>query len=364
MLIRALFAMMLTLCSPLCLAFSVVFINPGRSDEAYWVTAGQAMQAAADSLNIRFEQRFAERDSLRVLQIAREIVARPGPQRPDYVVATNDKRTLVQVAQLLDNAGIKSFGAFSGLQDDERRQTGAPRQQITRLLGTLEPNAEEAGYLTAKALIAQGLQAKLQGTDGRLHLLAVGGDKSTPVSVLRNQGMQRAVGEQAGKVQLEQIVYADWRRDKATEQTTWLLARYPQARLLWAGSDQMAFGAMEAAQQAGHVPGRDMLFSAINTSPEAMQARISGRLSSLAGGHFMAGAWALVMLHDHHHGHDFADEGLELDRPMFAVFDRPTAERYLQRFGEGIKDIDFRPFSKVLNPRLKRYDFSFAQVMR
>jgi len=364
LLIRALFALTLTLCSPLCLAFSVVFINPGRSDEAYWVAAGQAMQAAADSLNIRFEQRFAERDPLRVQQIARDIVARPAALRPDYVVATNDKRTLVQVAQLLDTAGIKSFAAFSGLQDDERALVGPPRDQISRLLGSLEPNAEEAGYLTAKALIAQGLRAKLQGADGRLHLLAVGGDKSTPVSVLRNQGMQRAVAEQAGKVQLEQLVYADWRRDKAAEQTAWLLARYPQARLLWAGSDQMAFGAMEAAQQIGREPGRDMLFSAINTSPEAMQARIAGRLCSLAGGHFMAGAWALVMLYDHHHGRDFADEGLELDRPMFTLFDRATAERYLQRFGDGIGGIDFRPFSKVLNPRLKRYDFRFGQVMR
>ncbi|MBT9455330.1 MAG: ABC transporter substrate-binding protein [Burkholderiaceae bacterium] len=362
--IRALFALTLSLCCPLCLAFSVVFINPGRSDEAYWVAAGQAMQAAADSLQISFEQRFAERDPLRVQQIAREIVARPAPQRPDYVVATNDKRTLVQVAQLLDTAGIKSFAAFSGLQDDERSQIGPPRGQIPRLLGSLEPNAEEAGYLTARALIAQGLQDKLQGTDGRLHLLAIGGDKSTPVSVRRNEGMQRAVAEQSGRVRLEQIVFADWRRDKAAEQTEWLLARHPQARLLWAGSDQMALGAMEAAQQFGRVPGKDMLFSAINTSPEAMQARIGGRLSSLAGGHFMAGAWALVMLYDHHHGRDFADEGLELDRPMFTVFDRASAERYLQRFGDGIRSIDFRPFSKVLNPRLKRYDFRFGQVMR
>nr|WP_316643951.1 ABC transporter substrate-binding protein [uncultured Roseateles sp.] len=361
---RALIAVLLSLCSPLCLAFSVVFINPGRSDEAYWVAAGQAMQAAADSLQIKFEQRFAERDPLRVQQIAREIVALPQPLRPDCVVVTNDKRTLVQAAQLLDAAGIKSFAAFSGLQEDERAQFGPPRGPIPRLQGSLEPNAEQAGYLTAKALIAQGLRDKLQGSDGRLHLLAIAGDKSTPVSVQRNRGMQRAAAELAAQVVLEQIVYADWRRDKAAEQAEWLLARHRQARLLWAGSDQMAFGAMDAAVKLGRTPGRDLLFSAINTSPEAMQARMAGRLSSLAGGHFMAGAWALVMLYDQHHGHDFSDEGLELDRPMFAVFDKPMAERYLQRFGDGIKDVDFRPFSKVLNPRLKRYDFSFGQVMR
>ena len=37
-------------------------------------------------------------------------------------------------------------------------------------------------------------------------------------------------------------------------------------------------------------------------------------------GHFITGAWTLVMIYDYHHGRDFADEGLELERPMFAEF--------------------------------------------
>src|SRR4051812_12152150 len=36
-------------------AQSVAFINPGKSDETYWVTATQGMQAAARSLGIAFE---------------------------------------------------------------------------------------------------------------------------------------------------------------------------------------------------------------------------------------------------------------------------------------------------------------------
>ena len=47
-----------------------------------------------------------------------------------------------------------------------------------------------------------------------------------------------------------------------------------------------------------------------------MVALRSGRLAALAGGHFMSGAWVLVMLYDYHHGHDFADESLQLVRPM------------------------------------------------
>ena len=58
----------------------------------------------------------------------------------------------------------------------------------------------------------------------------------------------------------------------------------------------------------------------------------SGRLTALAGGHFIAGAWTLIMIYDYHElGRDFADEGLELERPMFTEFTPLLADRYLQR---------------------------------
>ena len=107
----------------------------------------------------------------------------------------------------------------------------------------------------------------------------------------------------------------------------------------------------------------DAWFSGINTSTEALEAIKSGRLTSLAGGHFITGAWTLVMIYDYHHGRDFADEGLELERPMFAEFTPPLADRYIQRFSGGFDSIDFSRYSKVKNPQLKRYDFGFAQLL-
>ena len=71
-------------------AQSVAFINPGKSDEVYWVTAAQAMQAAARSLGMTFEVRYAQREPLKTLEIAREMVARPAGKRPEYIVITDD----------------------------------------------------------------------------------------------------------------------------------------------------------------------------------------------------------------------------------------------------------------------------------
>jgi len=357
-----LLALLLLCCAQHAVALSIAFINPGRSDEAFWVAATQAMQAAAQSLQLQLEVLYAEREPARALQLAREIAARPALQRPDYVILVNEKGTLVANAQTLGGVGIKSFAAFSGLLPQERAQW-APRQGLPLLLGSLEPHAVEAGYLTAKALIVQGLKQGLRAEDGRVHLLAIAGDRSTPVSIARNEGMRRAVAE-APQAVLDELAFADWKREQAAELMRGLLQRRPQARLVWAGSDQMAFGAMELAQQEGRMPGRDMLYSGINTSAEAMQARIDGRLSALAGGHFMCGAWALLMLYDHHHGRDFADEGLELEQSMFMLFDARSAERYLARFGKGIRGLDFRPHSKHLNPKLKQYQFGVDVLLR
>lgn len=345
-------------------AVSVTFINPGRSNEAYWVAAASAMVQAARSLDLQLEVKYAERDHLKALEIAASLAARPAGQRPDYVVFSNDYATGPEILRLLNGSGIKAMMAFSGIHGADRRLTGGPREKYDFWLGTLEPRAEDAGYLTAKMLIEKGRAAQLRGADGLLHVIAIAGDRSTPSSAARNAGLQRALAE-ASDVVLDQIVYANWSRETALTKSRWLVRRHPDARLVWAGSDQMAFGAMQAWREHADVPGKDVLFSGVNTSTEALKAVRSGELSALAGGHFMAGAWALVMIHDHAKGRDFApSEGLELVVPMFILFTPPLAERFMQRFADDHKGLDFRRYSRVLNPRLSHYEFDVGDLLR
>lgn len=347
-------------------SLSVVFINPGKTDEAYWAAAAQSMQVSAKSLGIDLEVQYAERNHLRAIELARALVARPKNQRPDYAVFSNDYATGATLLGILEGSGIKSFLAFSRLTTEEESKFGTPRTQFKDWIGSLEPLAEEAGYLTAKALINRGRLAKAQAPDGKLHLLAVAGDRSTTSSIRRNEGLLRAVSESPDVV-LDQIIYASWNREKAAEQSAWLFDRHPTARLLWAGNDLMAFGAMQTLESRGGEPGKTMWFSGVNTSPEALQAVKSGRLTALAGGHFIVGAWALVMIHDYHKGRDFVDEGLQLERSMFVLFDPQLASIFESRFGERSREnyaaIDFRRYSKALNPGVKRYAFGFSQLL-
>jgi ABC-type sugar transport system substrate-binding protein len=350
------------LCGSVAHAQSVAFINPGKSGEIYWVTATQAMQAAAHSLGMTFEVQYAQREPLKTLEIAREMVARPAGKRPEYIVVTDDYSVADRLLAIIDPAGVKTFLAYSSIPVDQRGGIGSPRGKYKGWLGSLEPQAEDAGYLTARALIERGKREKAFGPDGKLHMLAIAGDRSTPSSINRNQGMHRAVAK-APMVVLEEEVYAAWARENAAQQAESLYRRYPDVKLVWAGNDLMAFGAMAAWEKRGGKPGVDAWFSGVNTSTEALEAIKSGRLTSLAGGHFITGAWALVMIYDYHHGHDFADEGLELRRPMFAEFTPLLADRYIERFSGGFDGVDFSRYSKVKNPKLRRYNFGFAQLL-
>jgi ABC-type sugar transport system substrate-binding protein len=343
-------------------AQSVAFINPGKSDEIYWVTASQGMQAAAKSLGMNFEVQYAQREPLKTLEIARELAARPAGKRPEYVVITDDYAVADQLLKIVEPAGVKAFLAYSSIPSDQRGGTGSPRGKYKGWLGSLEPRAEDAGYLTARALIERGKREKAFAPDGKLHMLAIAGDRSTPSSINRNQGMRRAVAE-APMVVLDEEVYAAWNRELAAQHAESLYRRYPDVKLIWAGNDLMAFGAMTAWERRGGKPGVDAWFSGINTSTEALEAIKSGRLTSLAGGHFITGAWSLVMIYDYHHGRDFADEGLELRRPMFAEFTPQLADRFIERFSSGFDGVDFSRYSKVRNPKLKRYNFGFGQLL-
>ncbi len=345
---------------PLAAAPSVVFINPGNADEPYWRDATVAMQLAAGSLGMQLEVLYAERDFLAQISLTRDVAERASEQRPDFMIIAADKRTLPEQLSLIDAAGIRTLSAWNAVQVDERPMVGYPREHFSHWLGSVVPRAEDAGVLTAQALIAEAKQRDWLGDEQVLEVIAISGDRSTDTSIRRNQGMLDVFAAHP-QVNLHQLVHGDWQRGKAAEQALHLYRRYPDIRAVWAGSDLMAFGAMDALAEQGLEPGKDILFSAVNASEQGMKKTISGELTALAGGHHMAGAWALVMLYDYHHGEDFAaSEGTELVQPMFTLFTPVLAQRFLTLQKADAKPIDFCAFSKACNPARTEYDFTIG----
>ncbi|WP_092461948.1 ABC transporter substrate-binding protein [Pseudomonas sp. NFACC46-3] len=340
-------------------ATSVVFLNPGRSTETFWVSYSEFMQAAANGLGLRLRVEYAERDPERMIRQAQDVIT--SVDRPDYLVLVNEQYVAPRILQLAQGSGIKLFLVNNTLTSDQTRllaQQGAPPAE---LLGSLVPDDERSGYLMLTELLRQhGPLAPGQTLD----LLAFSGKKSTPSAQLREKGLYRALAEHP-QVHLRQLVYGEWNRERSYEQASQLAKRYPQTALVWSANDEMALGAMQAFEEAGRQPGKDVLFSAMNSSRAALQARIDGRLSVLFTGHFSLGGWAMVLLHDHARGTDLARHGgynQQID--LMQSLDPARARAWLNMDPAKDYRLDFKRFSLVSRPDGERYAFSLDGLGR
>ena len=134
-------------------ATSVLFLNPGKSTETFWVSYTQFMQAAAKDLGLDLRVRYAERDPGATLSQARE--ALQGQKRPDYLLLVNEQYTAPEILRLSQGSGVKLFIVNSVPTPDQLRLLAERGDQRSNWVGSLVANDEEAGYQMLKALIHQ-----------------------------------------------------------------------------------------------------------------------------------------------------------------------------------------------------------------
>lgn len=348
---RVLCILALALFSGLAHASSVLFLNPGFSHERFWVSYSQYMQDAAGDLGMQLEVLYGERDANNILRHAHQILQRP--RKPDYLVFVNEQYVGPELLRLFADSGVRLFALHSTLTPEQQALAGGPRGKYANWIGSLVPNDEEAGYLMAKALIAL---APRSGAD----LVAFSGVKNTPSATLREQGLHRALAEHP-QMRLRQLLYGEWKEERAYEQAQALLPRYPEVELVWSTNDEMAFGVMRAAKEQG----RQLRYTALNNSPRALQARVDESFSVLATGHFILGGCAMVMLHDHSRGLDFAERGgLEQMAHLLRLVDGQEARRLLNRLQRPDIGLDFRRFSAARQPKMKGYACSIDSLLR
>jgi hypothetical protein len=341
----------------------VTFINPGKSSEGYWVTVSQVMQQSARSLGMELEIRYAERNRLMPITLAKEIAQRPARSKPDYLVVTNDYSVGPEILRSLEGAGIPVFMVFSGIPEDLHAQTGRPRERYPFWLGSMEPRAEDAGYMTARALIQKArAMPQLRGADGKLHFMAVAGDRSTTASAARNRGMLRAVQE-AKEVVFTSRSMASGCASGRTSRPRCCTSAIPMPA--WSGLAATRWllvpwrpGDNKAACRAR------MPCSAPSTPRRRPWMPAGVGVDGACRRPLLAGAWALVMLYDHFRGIDFASEGLELHYPMFMLLNETNIPAFESRFAQVQTRVDFKAFSKFHQPKLKRYDFDIGRLLR
>jgi ABC-type sugar transport system substrate-binding protein len=339
----------------------VGFINPTGPPE-FWSLVSETMRAAAAELGIDVDERFSERSFDKALAFARDFLSERPP--PDFLIATNDVGAGGPIIKLADAAGVPILLLSNELDGNQWAEYGEPRTKYRHWLGSIVPDHESGGYGIAEAILTEAVRIKASRP---LRLLALAGDVDTPASNDRIRGLKRAVGVMTkllgpGSIDVVDIAHLDWSEKSAEAWTRAFLKTRPRIDALWAANDPMAFGAITALREAGYKPGTDVVVGGLNWSKEGIERVLKGEMVVTHGGHFLDGAWAMVILRDYHDGRDFAEEDVRLQFPMGAI-DLPVAQRFAEIGKVDWRKVDFTRFSKVRNPAVTRYNFTPDAVL-
>jgi ABC-type sugar transport system substrate-binding protein len=335
----------------------IVFLNPGepveRGTGPYWRMVAQYMRAAAHQLGMALEVQWADRDHLLMQRQAELLALRP--EAPDYIVLVNAKLAALPMLKTLRSTPARLFLMHNDLTAEQRREIGNEREQVRNWIGTATTDGARAAYL-----LMQELYRRLGTREA--HIVGISGDGTTPVSLERESGVERYVRE-AGRGRTLQVVHGDWSFADGEQKARVLLQRYPDLNVLWGANDSMALGALRAAAAAaGRQP---VLIGGIGGWGDALNSIAEGGLTATAAGEYLIGAWTAVMLHDHYHGHDFADHGgvrQKLDH-LYVVHAGNVARYQEAVFRPGDR-LDFGAWSQKRRPRPGPYAFSQERLMK
>ena len=332
----------------------VVFLNPGepveRGTGPFWRVVTQFMGAAARSLGANLEVLYAERDHLLMLRQAEEVARRSSA--PDYVIIVNEKLGAQQMLKTLARSPAKVFVMHNDLTPEQRREIGNERQQIRNWIGTATTDTRRGSYF-----LMEYLYRRLGNEEPRI--IGITGDPTTPASKERADGVKDYVAH-AGRGRIHQLAFSDWSDADAERKVVVLLARYPDTNIIWGANDSIALGALRAvrARQAR------VLVAGMAGFPDAITSVADGGLAATAAGGYLIGAWTIVMLYDYHRGIDFAAHGGMAQKfDDLYVVHRGNVARFNQVILKRSEELDFRVYSKELNPGPGPYDFRLKRLV-
>ena len=330
----------------------VAFINPGVENGAdVWQPITRFMAAAAEQFGLKLEVLYANRDRIRMVELARDVAGRTNP--PDYVVLVNEKQRGPAMMEYFRGQRSQLLVMHNDLTPEQRQQMGNEREGMANWIGTITHDVQAIPTAMMEGLYRKSVAAP--------RIVGVSGDRATPISALGEQAV-RAFVARAGRGELLQVVPGNWERADAAAKVRGLLQRYPNANMVWAANDTMALGALDAVLEMNL--NDKVLVGGMGAFPQALESVASGKLAVTAGSPAFIGAWCMVMIHDHQRGKDFAlaNGPRQVNNTAVIVNDAASAAR-LGGLMERPSRINFRRFSLAESPELKVYDFSYDAVV-
>jgi len=361
------FLIVILLFSNLFIAISVTakplhfaLFSPRAKQDPFWGPLEDFTLQASKQLNVKitvFNSNNSKREMLKFISQAKAL-------NVDAVIFANIGKIALPLMKSAEQLKLPVLLFNSDFIGENKKIAGQPQQKFKYWIASLMPDDEHAGYLLGKYLIEQARERKLSLENGKVQIIAINGSIADTPSHHRFLGLQRAIKED-GNSELVQSLHAFWLQETAAYKALHLSKRYPNVKVYWTASDLMAIGVEQALTGRGLVQGKDYLTGGVDWSIGGLNAVKQGKISTSVGGHFMDGAWALIMLYDHFNGERLDGQELYLYHSPMSLISSTEIDILLPYLNSHKWDkINFQLRSKVFNKDLKQYDFSPTSILQ
>ncbi|WP_188694871.1 ABC transporter substrate-binding protein [Bowmanella pacifica] len=335
-------------------AASVMFVSPSTPDDPFFSRVELFTRLAAQSLDLDLTVVYG--DAHRIYQHA-ELEKRLANSPPDYLlvqVYSGSGKSLFDLLKRYPKVSVISLEHL--LLNHESENVGLPGQLYPNWVAEIAFDNAAASELLGAYLLSECEANALAGRPGVVGVNGLHGQEA----LQRQTGLIEAVDQKAPFF-VHQVVNAKWQRPLAYQQTKALLGRYPDTSVIWAASDWMALGVAEAVEPMTK-QGVTFCIGGFDWLPETVNSIQSGQITASVGGHFMIGAWAMVMVYDHLHGSlpDYVKQG----EPLFDL--HLMHKGNVNELGpllapKAWQGVDFRSYSLHHNPGQRKYRFVVNQ---
>lgn len=336
-----------------------------KGDTPFWTLVGNFAEEAANDLGLKLKIYDAKLNHFRMIRQLQEAVS--GPEKVDAVVFANFKKRAPELIKIIEKAKVPAMLFLAGIGEENKEEMGVPREKFKYWIGEMLQNDEDTAMKLTSILIEDAKSKGKVDSNGKVHLIGISGMIADRASIVRVNGLRKAIGKMSDAI-LHQVAPTDYGQKEGKVVFLGLLNRYPQTTTVWSASYRITDGIIEGIRERKLIPGKDIITNSVVLNEDALKKVKSGELVATAGGHYIQGAWAMILLYDYLHDIDFAKESTQIKTPM-VIATKDNVDLYLKNITKeklskkNLSKIDFTQYSKKLNPGLMKYKLSFDSVI-
>lgn len=326
---------------------NVMFFQPEEERSQFWFNSMHFAKAVAKDLNVSLQtiEITAEaRNRFTFKELTSNALA--NNPRPDFILSIFYGGGEYAQLNVFNQTNIPFFTFNTSLDEKMLQLTKRPRDQFANWKGHRSPNEIVAGRLLANELASI--------TGGKTIAILAGPTAST----INSHRVEGSVLQ--GTENLLNVIPAintDWKKESSMRATNMLLKRVHDVDMIWTAGPDIALGAIEVLQKQENE--KKIAVGTFDWTVNNVDLINKGLLDVSYGGHFMDAGWAIVMIYDYLNGIDFASDPGSLVLSELVKIDDSNVDKIEPLLRENKWDeIDFRKYSKCLNPQLEFYEFT------